>query len=95
MFQELIGEMRWFTEIGRVDILHEVSVLSELQSATREGHLNEVFYIFDFLINNPKLIIYFDPRFPNINPTSFSRRLSEEFREQYRDEMEELPKYMP
>ena len=27
MFQELIGELRWSTEIGRVDILHEVSVL--------------------------------------------------------------------
>ena len=26
IFQELIGDMRWATEIGRVDILHEVSV---------------------------------------------------------------------
>ena len=30
MFQELIGELIWDTEKGRVDILHEVSVLSEL-----------------------------------------------------------------
>ena len=26
VFQELIGHMRWATEIGRVDILHEVLV---------------------------------------------------------------------
>ena len=26
VFQELIGDMRWATEIGRVDILHEVLV---------------------------------------------------------------------
>ena len=31
MFQELTGELRWATEIGRVDILHEVSVLSAFQ----------------------------------------------------------------
>ena len=28
MFQYLIGELIWDTEIGRVDILHEVLVLS-------------------------------------------------------------------
>ena len=31
-FQELSGEMRWSTGIGRVDILHEVLVLSEFQA---------------------------------------------------------------
>ena len=31
MFQYLIGEPRWATEIGRVDILHEVLVLSAFQ----------------------------------------------------------------
>ena len=72
MFQELIGEMRWFTEIGRVDILHEVSVLSVFKEAPRERNLNQVFHIFDFMKKNPKLTIYFDPRFPNIYPTSFS-----------------------
>ena len=33
MFQELIVDMRWATEIYRVDILHEVSVLSAFQGA--------------------------------------------------------------
>ena len=72
MFQELIGELRWSTEIGRVDILHEVSVLSAFQAAPREGHLHQVFHIFDFMVKNPKLTIYFDPILPNIDPTSFS-----------------------
>ena len=45
--------------------------------------------------NNPKLTVYFDPRFPNIDPTSLSGSSAEEFREKYRDLMEELPKYMP
>jgi len=29
LFQELIGVLRWATEIGRVDILYEVSILSQ------------------------------------------------------------------
>ena len=69
MFQELIGYLRWATEIGRVDILHEVSVLSKFQDSPNEEHLHQVFHIFAFMKKNPKLTIYFDPRFPNIFPT--------------------------
>ena len=39
MFQELIGDWRWSTEIGRVDILHEVLVLSAFQSAPCEENV--------------------------------------------------------
>ena len=72
MFQELIGDLRWSTKICRVDILHEVLVLLAFQAEPREGNLNQVFHIFSFTEKNPKLTIYFDPRFPNIDPTSFS-----------------------
>ena len=72
MFQELIGYMRWATEIGRVDILHEVLGLSAFQASTREGHLHHIFHMFSFMKNNPKITIYIDPRFPNIDLTSFS-----------------------
>ena len=34
-YQELIRILRWATEIGRVDILHEVSILSEYQANPR------------------------------------------------------------
>ena len=72
MIQQLIGDLIRATYIARVDILHEVLVLSAFQAATREGHLNQVFHIFDFMIKNPKLTINFDPRFPNMYPTSSS-----------------------
>ena len=83
MFQELFGELIRATEIGRVDILHEVLVLSEFKAAPCEGHLHQVFHIFDFIEKNPKIAIYFDPRFPNIYPTSFSWSSAEEFGEKY------------
>ena len=61
IFQELIGELRLATEIGRVDVLHGVLFLSAFQAATREVHLNKVFHIFDLKKKNPKLTIYFYP----------------------------------
>ena len=32
VYQELIGILRWATEIGRVNIVHEVSLLSQYQA---------------------------------------------------------------
>ena len=72
IFKELIEQLIWDTEIDRVDILHDVSVLSEFQAAPCEGHLNQAFHIFYFMKKNQKQIIYFDQRFPNIDPTSYS-----------------------
>ena len=88
MFQKLIGEMIWATEIVSVDILHEVLLLSSFQAAPREVNLHQVFHIFYFMKNNPKLTIYFYPRFTNIYITSFSGSSAEEFKEKYRDAME-------
>jgi hypothetical protein len=32
-YQELIGMLRWATEIGRVDVLHETSLMSQYQAS--------------------------------------------------------------
>ena len=34
-YQEMIGMLRWATELGRTDILHEVSIISQYQAAPR------------------------------------------------------------
>ena len=44
-YQELIGMLRWATEIGRVDILHEISILSQYQASPREGHIEQLINI--------------------------------------------------
>ena len=46
MYQELIGELRWAMEIGRVDILHGVSLLSSYQASPRIRHLEQLLHIF-------------------------------------------------
>mmetsp|Transcript_35877 Transcript_35877/g.50821 ORF Transcript_35877/g.50821 Transcript_35877/m.50821 type:complete len:212 (+) Transcript_35877:223-858(+) len=70
-FQGMIGILRWATEIGRVDILTEVSMMSQFQASPRHGHLEEAFHIFAFLKKNPKLTLHFNPGLAKIDPNIF------------------------
>eukprot|EP00560_Eucampia_antarctica_P003307 CAMPEP_0197842224 /NCGR_PEP_ID=MMETSP1437-20131217/46620_1 /TAXON_ID=49252 ORGANISM="Eucampia antarctica, Strain CCMP1452" /NCGR_SAMPLE_ID=MMETSP1437 /ASSEMBLY_ACC=CAM_ASM_001096 /LENGTH=144 /DNA_ID=CAMNT_0043452077 /DNA_START=378 /DNA_END=812 /DNA_ORIENTATION=- len=70
-YPELIGMLRWATEIGRVDILHEVSILLQYQASPREGHIEQLFHIWRFLKRDPKLTLYFDPMQPIIDYSVF------------------------
>lgn len=49
LYQNLIGILRWTCELGRVDILHETSLLSQYLAQPRLGHLQEVINIFYYL----------------------------------------------
>lgn len=94
LYQELIGVLRWATEIGRVDILHEVSILSQYQASPRQGHLEQVFNIFGYLKHNPKLSLHMDPSLPDIDYSTFDFEINSFF-EQYRDAEELLPPDRP
>ena len=48
-YQELIGILRWAVDIGRVDILLEVLLLSSHLDLPRIGHLQVVYHIFGSL----------------------------------------------
>ncbi|CAJ1964644.1 unnamed protein product, partial [Cylindrotheca closterium] len=93
-FQELIGVLRWATEIGRVDILLEVSLLSQYQAGPREGHMEQLLRIFAYLDQHPKMTLYFDWRIPNAD-FSGVKSSYKEFRTLYRDAEEQLPSNMP
>ena len=73
-YQELIGMLRWGTEIGRVDVLHEVSILSQYQASPREGHMEQLLRIWAFLDKNPKLTLYFDPSLPSLDYGNFTTK---------------------
>ena len=94
-FQELVGILRWAVEIGRVDILTELSMLSSYQASPRRGHLEQVYHIFGYLKKKIKLTLYFDPSPPDLDPTWFHGDDANVFREQYRDAAEEVPSKMP
>ena len=94
LYQEIIGMLRWATELGRVDIMHEVALLSQYQALPREKHLEQVLRIISFLESNPKMTLYMDPEIPNFMYSNFITEAGE-FKEYYRDAEEELPSRMP
>lgn len=89
-YQEMIGILRWASEIGRVDILTEISQLSQYQASPREGHLRQLLRIFAYMKKKPKISLHFDPNLPNIDYTQF-RTKHHEFLDLYRDAHEMLP----
>ncbi|GAX24495.1 hypothetical protein FisN_18Lu065 [Fistulifera solaris] len=92
-FQELIGILRWATELGRIDILLEVSLLSSFQAMPRWNHLQEVYRIFAFIKKNPKFSLYMSPELPKFEFMQMTRQ-ADDFKEHYRDAKEELPPRM-
>ena len=93
-YQELIGVLRWATELGRVDILLEISLLSQYQACPREGHMEQLLRIFAFLKRWPTRSIYMDPRRPDLD-FSQVRSSAEDFKLLYHGAKEELPPRMP
>ena len=93
-YQELIGMLRWGTELGRVDILHEVSILSQFQASPREGHLDQLLRIVAYIRDKPKVTIYMDPSFPNIDYSDFEVN-RKDFEDYYRNVEETKPNNMP
>ena len=59
-YQNLIGVLRWTTELGRIDILHEVSKLSSYNTQPRKGHLEAIYCFFTYLKKHENSRIVFD-----------------------------------
>ena len=70
-YQSVIGVLRWTIELGRVDIITEVSMLSSHLALPREGHLAAVFHVFAYLKKKHNARMFFDPTYPEIDETRF------------------------
>ena len=87
--------MQWAVEIGRVEILTELSLLSAYQASPREGHLERLINIFAYIKKKPKVTLYFDPTPARLDKRMFQGNPAEQFREHYREAKEEVPYRMP
>ena len=65
-YQSEIGVLRWMVELGRVDIITEVSELSSHLALPREGHLEIVYHIFSYCKNKHNSRMIFDPSYPEL-----------------------------
>ena len=91
-YQELIGVLRWAAEIGRVDILLEVSLMSSQMALPRIGHLEKLYRIFGYLKAVAKRKLAFDALHPRIDEQRFKTYDWFDF---YRDAKEAIPTDMP
>jgi hypothetical protein len=67
-YQGLIGVLRWICELGRIDILTEVTMLLSHNALPQQGHLEAVFDVFaySYLKRHPSAAIVFDNAPPHV-----------------------------
>jgi hypothetical protein len=71
-FQGLIGVLRWACELGRIDILLNVSKLSHFLAAPRMGHLEQVCHIFAYIKQHDRSRLVMDDSHLAIDQTAFT-----------------------
>ena len=91
-YQGLIGILRWAVELGRVDILLEVSLLSSHNAMPRQGHLEAVYHMFAYLKAHSNSRIVLDPKIPYVDEKRF---VPADWKDFYPDATEAVPGNMP
>jgi hypothetical protein len=91
-YQSLIGVLRWICELGRIDIMVSVSMLSRYVVSPRDGHLQQVFHIFAYLKHHKRSTMVFDETMPQFD----ERRFKEvDWSENYPEAAEPIPVNRP
>jgi hypothetical protein len=70
-YQSHIGILLWCVELGRIDIITEVSMLSTYLCLPREGHLESVFHVCAYLGLHHNARVVFDPTYLNVDMGTF------------------------
>jgi len=70
-YQSQVGVLHWIVEIGRVDIITELSTLASHMAMPREGHFNALFDVFCYLKRRHNSSLVFDPTYPEIDWSMF------------------------
>jgi hypothetical protein len=92
-YRQIIGILRWAIELGRFDILTEVSILSQYQADPREGHLEALYWIVNYLHRYPVRRLIMNHTTPdNVDESVFQHGDWKDF---YGDVVEEDPPNMP
>jgi hypothetical protein len=91
-YQSLIGVLRWICELGRIDIMVAVSMLSHHVVSLWEGHLQQVFHLFAYLKHHKRSKMVFDDTEPVFNDAAFKVCDWSEF---YPDAKEAIPHNAP
>ena len=92
-YQHLIGVLHWIVELGRVDIITEVSLLASQLCNPRDGNLDAALHLYGYLKSHHNARMVLDPCYPKIDQEDFIKR--DDWDHFYGDVKEELPTDMP
>jgi hypothetical protein len=92
-YQSQIGTLRWMVEIGRIDIITEVSKLASQLALPREGHMNAIYHLYAYLKDHRDFVIALDPTYPEIDYRAFND--GADWKSFYGDVKEPLPPNAP
>jgi hypothetical protein len=79
-------------ELGLIDIITEVSMLSTHICLPREGHLEAVFHVFAYLGLHQNARVVFDPTYPAVDMGTF---IKTDWKSMYGDVKEIIPSDAP
>jgi hypothetical protein len=91
-YQGLIGILRWIVELGCIDIIVPVSLLSRYLVSPRQGHLEQVYRIFAYLKQYNRPMLIFDDTEPKFHDSTFH---SCDWSSIYPDAGEHIPENAP
>jgi hypothetical protein len=91
-YQSHIGILRWCVELGRIDIITEVSMLSTYFCLPREGHLEYFFHVLAYLGLYHNVRVVFDPTYPYVDMSTF---IKTDWKSMYGDVKEMIPSDAP
>jgi hypothetical protein len=92
---QLIGALRWAVELGRIDVLCEVSVLSQHSASPRVGHLEAAHHVFGCLLAHSKSKLVLDPASPKPETDESAFQHGADWVPFHGDVVEESPPKMP
>jgi hypothetical protein len=90
--QSQIGILRWCVELGQIDIITGVSMLSTFLCMPREGHLDAIYHLCVYLSLHHNARVVFDPTYPNIDMRAF---INTDWKPMYGDVKEAIPPNAP
>ena len=68
-YQSQVGVLQWILELGRVDVIVEVSTLASQMAMPREAHLDALFHVYAYLKARHNARMVFDPTYPELKGT--------------------------
>ena len=72
-YQIMIGILLWASELGRIDVTQEVSLMARFGALPREGHFDAVVRMFTYLKKHVRSRLVYDAKLVDLSDIPFTK----------------------